>query len=189
MNQPKTSGSLFWAGILLISLAACNIDTKPVNNNVFSVSETVEPPIVIKAGNPLVHHLSNYPPPQIVDLTTKSAPAKIPADFFITMQNFNTEHGLALSSILSGFKDKDGNLWFGTFGNGVSKYDGKSFTTYNSSHGLIHNLVEAITQDSEGNIWFSTYGGASKYNGVFFENFTTEQGLPDNHINRILEDT
>jgi two-component system, sensor histidine kinase ChiS len=54
---------------------------------------------------------------------------------------------------------------------------------------LIHNLVEAITEDSEGNIWFSTYGGASKYNGVFFENFTTEHGLPDNHINRILEDS
>lgn len=143
---------------------------------------------VIIAGKPDIHHLTDYPHPQIVDLSENPAPVKIPAGFFITMQNFNTEHGLALSSILSGFKDKAGNLWFGTFGNGISKYDGKSFTTYNSSHGLIHNLIEAITEDSNGNIWFSTYGGVSKYNGVYFENFTTEHGLPDNHIIRILED-
>jgi two-component system, sensor histidine kinase ChiS len=143
---------------------------------------------VIIAGKPVIHHLKDYPHPQIVDLSENPAPVKIPAGFFITMQNFNTEHGLALSSIRSGFKDKAGNLWFGTFGNGVSKYDGKSFTTYNSSHGLIHNLIEAITEDSNGNIWFSTYGGVSRYNGVFFENFTTENGLPDNHINKIIED-
>ncbi len=174
---------------MLINFAACNTGPKPLHHNVFSSADTIKPPMVIKAGNPVFHPLSDYPPPQIIDLTSNPAPAKTPADFFITMQNFNTEHGLALSSILSGFKDKAGNLWFGTFGNGVSKYDGKSFTNYNSSHGLIHNLIEAITEDKEGNIWFSTYGGVSKYNGVFFENFTTEHGLPDNHINRILIDT
>jgi two-component system, sensor histidine kinase ChiS len=187
MKNHQAKRFLIWAGILLIAFAACN--TSPDTGNAFSVTETIEPPIVLKAGNPVIHHLSDKPPPLIVDLAAKPAPAKTPADFFITMSNFNTEHGLALSSILSGFKDKAGNLWFGTFGNGVSKYDGKSFTNYNSTHGLIHNLVEAITEDSQGNIWFGTYGGASKYNGVYFENFTTEHGLPDNHINRILEDS
>lgn len=180
---------LFWAGMLLISLAACNQDPKPISRNAFSQTETIEPPVLIKAGEPVVHSLADYPPPETIDLSKKPSPVKQTADFFINMQNFNTDHGLALSSILSGFRDKAGNLWFGTFGNGVSKYDGKSFTTYNTSHGLIHNLVEAITEDSEGNLWFSTYGGASKYNGVFFENFTTGQGLPNNHINRILVDS
>jgi two-component system, sensor histidine kinase ChiS len=188
MKNHQTIYFLIWAGVLLIFLATCNKGPKPVSHNVFSSTDTIKPPKVIKAGNPAIHQLSDYPPPQIIDLASKPVPAKIPADFFITMQNFNTEHGLALSSILSGFKDKAGNLWFGTFGNGVSKYDGKSFTNYNSSNGLIHNLIEAITEDREGNIWFSTYGGVSKYNGVFFENFTTEHGLPDNHINRILID-
>jgi two-component system, sensor histidine kinase ChiS len=179
---------LIWAGTLFITLAACNTNPKSARHNDFSVIDTINPPVVIKAGKPVIHLLSDYPPPQIIDLSAQPEPVKIPADFFITMQNFNTEQGLALSSILSGFKDKAGNLWFGTFGNGVSKYDGKSFTNYNSSHGLIHNLIEAITEDSEGNIWFSTYGGVSKYNGVYFENFTTQHGLPGNHINRILED-
>jgi two-component system, sensor histidine kinase ChiS len=177
-----------WVGILLTALVSCNSDPEPANQHIFSTAETIEPPIVIKAGEPVIHYLSDNPPPEIIDLTAKPGPLKTPADFFITMQNFNTEHGLALSSVLSAFKDKAGNLWFGTFGNGVSKYDGKTFTNYNSSHGLIHNLIEAITEDREGNIWFSTYGGVSKYNGVYFENFTTEHGLPDNHINKIIED-
>ncbi len=181
--------NLKWAGMMLIALIACNTGPEPVSHNLFSVPDTIEPPMVIKAGMPVIHHLSDKPPPHIIDLTAKPEPVQIPAGFFITMQNFNTEHGLALSSIRSGFKEKAGNLWFGTFGNGVSKYDGKSFTNYNSSHGLIHNNIESITEDNDGNIWFGTYGGASKYNGVFFENFTTEHGLPDNHIYKILQDT
>jgi two-component system, sensor histidine kinase ChiS len=188
MKNQKITGYLIWAGMLLIFIAACNPDPESKSQSAFSLTETISPPPVIKAGQPDVIALANRPPPEIVDLSKSPAPLKRPAGFFVTMQNFNTEHGLALSSILSGFKDKAGNLWFGTFGNGVSKFDGKSFTTYNSSHGLIHNLIEAITEDSEGNIWFSTYGGASRYNGVYFENFTTEHGLPGNHINRILED-
>lgn len=186
MKNHQATYLLMWAGFLLISLAAFNTGTEPGG---IYVPEAVEPPKVIKAGNPVIHHLSDYPPPLIIDLSSKPPPAKIQADFFITMQNFNTEHGLALSSILSGFKDKAGNLWFGTFGNGVSKYDGQSFTNFSSAHGLPHNMINAITEDSFGNIWFSTYGGASKYNGATFRNFTTAHGLPDNIVNEILEDS
>ena len=38
-------------------------------------------------------------------------------------------------------EDKSGNLWFGTWGGGVSKYDGKSFTTYSVAQGLSSNDV------------------------------------------------
>ncbi len=50
---------------------------------------------VLIAGNPVIHRLTDYPDPQIVDLSAKPMPVKNPAGFFITMQNFNTEHGLA----------------------------------------------------------------------------------------------
>ncbi len=186
MKNHQTIYFLIWSVFLLLTLFSCNKRPKAVN--IVKVHNTISPPVVNTATKPVIHKLSDNPPPEIIDLKTKPEPAKIQASFFITMQNFNTEHGLALSSIRSGFKDKAGNLWFGTFGNGVSKYDGKSFTNYNSSHGLIHNYIETITQDSDGNIWFGSYGGASRYNGVFFENFTTEHGLPHNHIIKILED-
>ncbi|MFN2396335.1 MAG: two-component regulator propeller domain-containing protein [Bacteroidales bacterium] len=188
MRNHKTCFILIWAATLLMALVACNTGPKPVRHNDFPVTDTIKSPAVIKASKPVINHLSDYPSPQIIDLTSKPEPVKIPADFFITMQNFNTEHGLALSSIICGYKDKAGNLWFGTSGNGVSKYDGKRFTNYNSSHGLIHNLIRSISEDSEGNIWFGTYGGISIYNGIYFENLTIEHGLADNNVNKVLED-
>ncbi len=186
MKQNQRIQYLISAGIALLTFIACGSGTEPVAD--FSDAEIIQPPVKVSVGKPVIHHLKDNPPPDIVDLATKPQPAGQKSDFFITMKNFNTEHGLALSSIRSAFKDDAGNLWFGTFGNGVSKYDGQSFTNFNMSHGLIHNYIQTITQDREGNIWFGSYGGASRYNGVFFENFTTERGLPDNHINKIMED-
>lgn len=171
---------------MLIALVSCQTGQAP--DHVFTAPQTYTPPAIFKAGKPVVHHLSDKPSPEIVDLSQKPKPSDIQTDFFITMKNFNTEDGLALSSIRSSFKDKSGNLWFGTFGNGVSKYDGMAFTNYSMAHGLVHNYIKTITQDRKGNIWFGSYGGASRYNGVYFENFTTEQGLPDNHVYKIIED-
>ena len=102
---------------------------------------------------------------------------------------FNTEQGLSLSSIACGYLDRNGNLWFGTYGGGVNKYDGKSFTVFNSSHGLANNLVLCIKEDKFGNIWFGTQGGGvSKYDGKSFVTFNILNGLGDNVVYSIAED-
>jgi len=59
-------------------------------------------------------------------------------------------------------KDKDGNLWFGTTGAGIYKYDGKVFTRYSEKEGLSSNFVVGIAQDIKGNIWVATN------NGIFY---------------------
>jgi len=150
--------------------------------------DSVSPPVIVEANDFIINHLDTLPPPSVVMLSERPAPVKTTAGFYVTMQNFNTKDGLALSSILCSVKDQAGNLWFGTSGNGVSMYNGKSFTNYFSSHGLIHNLISTITEDSKGNLWFGTYGGVSKYDGVTFDNFTTAHGLANNNIYKILED-
>lgn len=188
MKNHRTIYCLACAAILFVALAGCSPNPELQHHHIFSVTDTVVSPVVKNAGKPEIHYLTDHSPPAVVDLNTRQEPARIPAGFFITMQNFNTEDGLPLSSILCGFKDKAGNLWFGTSGNGISKYDGKRFTNYNASHGLIHNLIFSITEDSQGNIWFGTYGGVSIYNGIYFENLTIEQGLADNNVNHVLED-
>lgn len=117
------------------------------------------------------------------------APKTVLADFFVSMQNFNTEQGLALSGIACAYKDRLGNLWFGTYGGGISKYDGKAFTNYTTALGLANNHVLCITEDRNGNLWFGTAGGGvSKYDGISFTNLTTAQGLPDNTVLSIEED-
>lgn len=189
MNNQTTTSFLLWASVLLIFLVACNPKNESVKQNVFSQAETIKPPVIINAVQPVFHSLAGKPPPETIDLSGMPAPVKRPAGFFVTMQNFNTDQGLALSSILCGFKDHKGNLWFGTSGNGVSRYDGKTFTNFSSAHGLVHNLINSIIEDSKGNIWFSTFGGVSKYDGVSFKNFTTAHGLPDNDVIQSLEDS
>jgi len=57
-------------------------------------------------------------------------------------------------------------MWFGTAVGGVSRYDGKSFTTYSTGQGLISTQVISIAEDKGGNLWLGTYGGGvSRYDG------------------------
>ena len=60
-------------------------------------------------------------------------------------------------------QDKAGNIWFGTNGDGVCRYDGKSFVYFTTKEGLAGDAVRAMLQDEKGIIWFATSGGISKY--------------------------
>lgn len=54
--------------------------------------------------------------------------------------------------------DHNGNLWIGTDGGGLNRFDfkDKSFSAYGSDHGIDANIVYGILADDDGNIWFST---------------------------------
>ncbi len=175
--------------LLVILLTACKPDGNTLKPDAFHQKDSIKAPRLVEAGKPLVYALDSMPPPKAIRLSAQPSPLAFSAGFKVNMSNFNTEHGLALSSILCGFKDKAGNLWFGTSGNGVSKYNGQTFTNFTSNHGLIHNLINSITEDSQGNIWFATYGGVSKYDGKGFQNFTIKQGLADNDNKHVKEDS
>ena len=103
--------------------------------------------------------------------------------------NFTSDDGLTLDAINCSMIDNLGNLWFGTQGGGVSRYDGKSFTTFTTTQGLVDNSVTCVFTDKAGDIWFGTQGGgASKYDGTSLTNFTTASGLVGNSITCITED-
>lgn len=108
-----------------------------------------------------------------------------PASFTI----FDKYHGLKHSFIACMLEDNIGNIWIGTYGGGITKYDGKSFTHYTEREGLAGNSVFNMKQTSDGKIWIGTYGkGISIFDGNTFENIGIEQGLPSNNIYSILED-
>jgi ligand-binding sensor domain-containing protein len=77
------------------------------------------------------------------------------------------------------FEDKDGNLWFGTSGNGIYRYNGKTLNNFLNSNKHEYNLgsnnqfILDILQDRKGNLWFSSWngGGVWKYDGKDFKNF------------------
>jgi len=100
---------------------------------------------------------------------------------------FTTRDGLAHDDVLSALQDREGNLWFGTYG-GVSRYDGERFVTFTTRDGLAHNEVLSALQDREENLWFGTRVGVSRFDGRTFTTFTTEDGLADNQVRAIFQD-
>jgi signal transduction histidine kinase len=56
-------------------------------------------------------------------------------------------------------------------------------------NGLPSNTIYKAFQDSKGFIWFTSDAGASRYNGISFENFTIDDGLSDNEVLEIKEDS
>ena len=61
------------------------------------------------------------------------------------------------------------------------------FVHYTPKDGLVNSRVNKVYQDSKGRMYFLTFGGLSVYDGVRFRNYTTQNGLPNNVVNDILE--
>ncbi len=59
--------------------------------------------------------------------------------------------------------------------------------TYSVADGLLRDNVTRIRQDSRGFLWLCTAEGISLFDGSEFRNFTTDDGLPDRHVNDVLE--
>jgi ligand-binding sensor domain-containing protein/two-component sensor histidine kinase len=58
---------------------------------------------------------------------------------------------------------------------------------YSVADGLLRDAVYKIRQDSRGFMWFCTLEGVSRFDGYAFMNLTTDDGLPDRHVNDLLE--
>lgn len=65
---------------------------------------------------------------------------------------FFEEDGLALNSCWAIAEDKNKNLWFGSYGAGVSIYDGFQFKIISEEDGLVHNEITKLF--SYGNYMF-----------------------------------
>ena len=101
---------------------------------------------------------------------------------------YSTLEGLAGGNVTSLLQDRDGYLWIGTSGTGLTRYDGETFKTFTTEDGLVHGGIWSIFQDRDGYLWFGTNGGVSRYDGETFKNFTTQDGLANNNVSSILQD-
>ena len=79
--------------------------------------------------------------------------------------------------VVCGMIDKQGNKWFGTWGGGLSRFDGKSWKTYTMKDGLTGNIIHAIAMDEKGVLWVGTNNGLSRFDGKNFKNFAVRDGL------------
>ena len=79
--------------------------------------------------------------------------------------HFTNPHQEAADNVHCGLQDKAGNLWFGTTGDGVYRYDGKSFTNFTMKDGLDTNQILSILEDNSGHIWFGSRNGICRFDG------------------------
>ncbi len=84
------------------------------------------------------------------------------------------------------YEDTKGNIWFGTEGGGLNRYDikTKEFSYYTMEDGLPSNNVYGILEDDQHNIWISTTVGLAKYNpeNDICWNFRRSYGLQSNEF-------
>lgn len=96
--------------------------------------------------------------------------------------------------VTCGLQDKEGNLWFGTWGGGAYRYDGESFTQFLVKDGLCNNRIRSILEDKNGDLWLGTADGLCIYDGNIFTHVPIPLyddgniGSNSNHVVCILQD-
>ncbi|MBK8946682.1 MAG: hypothetical protein IPM32_15620 [Ignavibacteriae bacterium] len=88
------------------------------------------------------------------------------------LNEIKTENGLVSNDIWTLTEDKNGLLYFGTNGGGVSIYNPKEYlVNYNSSYGFIDEKILSITQDNYGNQFLGTKSGLYKLSDFKIQSF------------------
>jgi ligand-binding sensor domain-containing protein len=64
-----------------------------------------------------------------------------------------------------------------------------SYTRYDINDGLAGSTVFCVLLDKQGFMWFGTETGVSRFDGSKFRNFSTYDGLPDNQVLSMFEDS
>ena len=73
--------------------------------------------------------------------------------------------------------DRKEQVWAGTWGGGLSRFDGKNWMTYTTVEGLPGNHVFMLHQDRKGQLWIGTNNGLALWQNGKFKVMTTADGL------------
>ena len=86
-------------------------------------------------------------------------------------------------------EDPGGNLWVGTFEDGLYRLHAGQFTHFGRTDGLGSDSIWCLHVDEQGVLWVGTCrGGLSRWENGHFSTWTTGNGLLNNVICQILED-
>lgn len=78
--------------------------------------------------------------------------------------------------------DNKGDVWAGTWGAGLSRFDGKEWTTYTTVEGLPGNHIFMLHLDTAGQLWIGTNKGLALSQNGKYKVMTTADGLFDNGV-------
>ena len=99
--------------------------------------------------------------------------------------------GLANSEVNAISISTSGKKWFGTYGGGLSSFDGTEWKTFNSTSG-INTFIKSIIVDKNSKLWVGTWTAGiytSSDNGNTWTRYSTSEGLASNSVyNMVVDD-
>ena len=104
-----------------------------------------------------------------------------------TYRTYSMADGLTGVCIEHMAEDSEGYLWFATWDNGVSRFDGDEFQNFTKQDGLIDDRTYFVAQDSQNRLWFGTANGVCWYDGAKFHHLK-DDGIADRDVQCIYED-
>src|SRR5262245_56385090 len=81
----------------------------------------------------------------------------------LPIKAYTTVDGLANNEVNKIVRDSRGFLWFCT-SDGLSRFDGYTFTNYGTNEGLPHSDISALLETREGEYWVGTNAGLVRFN-------------------------
>lgn len=81
------------------------------------------------------------------------------------------------SYVFSVLIDRDDRLWAGTWGGGLSRFDGAAWRNFTEKDGLAGNVVYALAEDPSGVLWVGTNKGLSRFDGTTWQRYGRHEGL------------
>ncbi len=104
-----------------------------------------------------------------------------------TWRTYSIADGLTGVRIEHIAEDSEGYLWFATWDNGVSRFDGDEFQAFTQRDGLCSDQVNTIYMDNQGRLWFGTSKGGCWYDGANFHHLE-DDGIAGQTLQSIYED-
>lgn len=100
----------------------------------------------------------------------------------------NTGGGFVSKGVYIISVDPKGNKWVGTYGGGLSRFDGEKWERFSNADGLGDNWIYDIVYDRDGVMWVATWDGVSVFDGERFKTYGVSDGLADKWVYSITLD-
>ena len=115
------------------------------------------------------------------------ASAQGPAPVWTT---YTTTQGLAADAVSALAIGEGGEVWAGTYGGGVSRFDGEIWISYAKGHGLGSDWVTSLAIAPDGTVWAGTWGGGvSRFDGERWKTYDAEHsGLANDWVTALAVD-
>ena len=110
-----------------------------------------------------------------------------PLDRTGSWRTYSMADGLAGMRIEHIAEDNDGFIWFATWNNGASRFDGDEFQNFTQQDGLVNDRVYFIQKDIQDRLWFGTLNGVCWYDGTDFHHLEGD-GIAGRAVQFICED-